>query len=191
MKIPALVSDRLNEKVSTTVLELLKDNQRWEKYAGEIQQAIDLFNHIRQDGHPDLKTLENAAHLMSILGADLPGYTEIIAKLEDTPELSRNVFDELAESDYFQEVWEIDNPNYAMINLMILFYRTSLLNLFPVLREESAQISSALEEMAAVLYLEGQPTNLFSATRKWIENWKVEGFSKQLWDKLSISLATS
>lgn len=149
----------------------------------EIQQALDLYNQDRKtsdvQGFPkDL--YKNAFHLSSIWKQPLPEYENLIGILRSDKKLSDAVFSELRDSTYFKEVFTISKKDHLLHNLLILFYRTSMLALNPVLREKKAQISSTIEEMGCALALEGKKTHLFDSTRHWIQNWQEEDFSPHL-----------
>jgi len=175
------IAIRLKSKISKKVIDIFNDDVLFRKYAAELELAINKYNSIKNNGHKNLDILINTNHLLNIWDDVLPQYKSIIDRLEQDDDLRNKVFTELSESDYFQVIWQIPNPNYLMLNLMILFYRTSMLCLHPQLREKDAQISSTLEEMAAVIEIEGQFTELFKAIKHWIENWDEEGFSEELY----------
>lgn len=149
----------------------------------EIQQAIDKYNFLVSNDD-NLRLCINAQHLLKIFDKQLPSYVDVVKKLKNrnSEQLKIDVFSELRDSSYFKEVYEIDNSQHLLINILILIYRTSLLYTYPSLRENKAQISSTIEEMAALLHLENKKTNLFQATKHWIKNWKEEEFSLELAD---------
>jgi hypothetical protein len=178
-----ILQNKFADKIDASVLisTIESDPGNIGVFAHEIQQAIELFNtQIQIDD-----SLINAKHLASILSDPLPRYEEIMAKLQTDQDLQKQVITELTTSSYFREVYEISDPLEHLHNIMILLYRTSLLHMYPMLREKGAQISSTIEEMACVLALNGAHTHLFEATKRWIKNWKDEEFSSQLVDKLS------
>lgn len=175
------VKQRLDEKLSSDVIALLDNPTLWEEYAAELELAVTYFNRIQQQrSHQYLEILDNTRHLFSLWSDPLPSYAEVIEKLTTDSDLNNKVFTELAESDYFQVIWQIQHPHHLVINLMILFYRTSMLYLHPELRKGKAQISSTLEEMAALLYLAGRNTTLFEAVKHWLQDWEEEEFSEEL-----------
>jgi hypothetical protein len=73
-----------------------------------------------------------------------------------------------------------------LINLFILFYRTTLIFVHPEQKLTEVPISSALFEMAALLNIDGIVTEVYRATKHWIMNWEAEKFSKELSDAISI-----
>lgn len=149
----------------------------------EIQLAIDEYNSNRDTFETNdyfRKLYINAVYLASIFHEPLPKYTEIIQELQSNQDLRVAVLAELTHSSYFKEVYELKNSMYIFHNVLILFYRTALLYMNTVLREEQAQLSSTIEEMACLLELEGTHTHLFSSTVHWIIDWENEGFSYQL-----------
>ena len=66
----------------------------------------------------------------------------------------------------------------------IASYRTWMLTIHPEWKENNAQVASALEEMLAREALNGNVTNIFKATKHWIMDWKEEGMSQKLAERL-------
>lgn len=177
-----LIIKYLSKKFNTKeVVKLIHSQQTVETYIQEIEESITRYNNL---GTQSLKPLAikyyiNTIHTKNSI-LKLPTYNEIIEKLITNKQLQIDVFTELSESTYFSEVYKVPNNSHLMINLLILFYRTSLLTLHPELRVAEVQISSTLEEMSALMYLEGRDTEIFKATKHWIKNWKKEYFSREL-----------
>ena len=175
---------KLASKVDNDTIKLFKNDQLWKQIVQELQLAIDAYNNLEKESEEAKLLFLNAIHLTSVFEDSLPNYLKVIEKLVNDNSLVEQVFGELTGSDYFQEVWEIDDKKHLFINLMILFYRTSLLNIYPEIREGGAQISSVIEEMAALLEIEGKATELFKAIKHWLIAWEEEGFSKLLAEKV-------
>lgn len=122
----------------------------------------------------------NATHLKSIYNQPLPAYSIVLEYLHKNPKDLDAAFSEMRDSTYFHHIYEIDKPEYLLANLMTLVYRCHLLSSYPTLREQKAQISSTLEEMAALRHLLGEDSLHYQATLHWILDWEGEGFSQQL-----------
>lgn len=152
-------------------------------YAQEIQEVINRYNHLKNNPHLDhlkIEVFHNFQHTRQKHNADFPTFEAILQLVIVDPLLADKVFDELKNSTYFREIYEIASPDHELINLMIIFYRTSLLHLYPQLRTNQVQVSSTLEEMACLLYLTKQPTKVYPAVKEWIQNWQNEDFSPDL-----------
>jgi hypothetical protein len=158
-----------------------------EVFISEIQQTIDVYNE-HKDGNFFLgigrQLLINAAYLASIYNEVLPSYETVLAYLQSDEELYDEVMHELKTSPYFDQVYALQEPGYLLHNLLILFYRTALLCMIPVLREKNAQLSSTIEEMACALEMNGVRTHLFLSIKHWIESWEEEGFAQDLAEKI-------
>lgn len=165
------------------VVKLIHSQQTVEAYILEIEDAIKRYNNLNIQNLKPLpsKFFINTIHTKE-LQVELPPYDQIIEQLIINKQLQIDVFTELSKSAYFSEIYKIPENQYLLINLLILFYRTSLLNMYPELRTAQVQLSSTIEEMAALMYLEGRSTELFNATKHWIKAWKREGFSRELSD---------
>lgn len=177
-----LIIKYLSKKFNTKeVVKLIHSQQTVETYIQEIEDSIRRYNNIETQSLKPLalKYYINTIHTKKSF-QKLPTYNEIIEELIINKQLQIDVFTELSESTYFHEVYQIPDNSQLMINLLILFYRTSLLILHPELRDAKVQISSTLEEMSALMYLEGRNSEIFKATKHWIKNWKKEYFSKEL-----------
>lgn len=160
------------------VPRVLESSEFFNKISGQLQICIDQYDQVRAEV-PNL--LINCQHLSSIWKQPLPRYLDIISRFQTKLELRTAVLDELTSSDYFQEVWELRDETLA-VNILILIYRTCLLHKYPELRENKAQISSCLEELAWVIHLQDPQAvpDLTQAVKHWVINWQEEGFSEQL-----------
>ncbi len=163
------------------------DQEKVLELAGEIQLAIDHFNttvllNVVEESQKQL--FKNATYLANIRKEPLPAFFSILEKFRQDAQLRRAVFTELRDPQLFSQVYQIPDKLHMLQNLLLLVYRTSLLHLFPQLRQQRAQISSTIEEMACALALNGTVTQLFFATQHWLKNWQEEDFSAELIDAL-------
>lgn len=123
----------------------------------------------------------NINHTKKYLNS-LPNYKSVLSK---SKKYQLQIFNELNNSNYFGDVWKIKNEQYLLVNFLILIYRTSLLNLNSTLRQNSVQISSTIEELAAQGVLKsGELSLIYKCTKHWIKDYKNEGFSKRLYSDL-------
>lgn len=179
------IIDYLSGRLSgTQISDLSKLNvEIFSQLAKEIQVAIDNYNNFPQSiSHLDLSPgiFINALHTKKIWVQPLPDFVSILKAHQSDTTLTDQVFSEHRDSSYFQVIYQLDDPRHELANLMVQFYRTSLLLLYPGLRSGGVQISSTIEEMAALNYLSGSDTLLFHATKHWLIDWQGEGFSQQL-----------
>lgn len=146
------------------------------KIITDLEKCLHTFNEDLYD-----KSLYiNAKHTFTIIGALLPSTQFVIDTLDRDDKVEIAVIDTLTNSDYFQEVWEITNPKYLYINIIILIYRTTLLTINKELSSKRAQISSTIEEMSLELKRKGIDNVIYDATKHWLENWEEEGFNKEI-----------
>ncbi|MCC7304565.1 hypothetical protein IT418_04110 [bacterium] len=174
-----IVQKFLKEKFDTS--EFLKHTSRKliETIEIELNSAISLYNMKRTTEFKPYH--RNAIELSNVLKADLPIYKDII----HTKNLLDTVGKELHNEPYFREVWEIENQEYLLCNLLLLIYRTSMLTINKSMLtnpdgSRKVQISSAIEEMIFEMKLNGTNSICYSAFKPWLVNWKEEGFSEEL-----------
>lgn len=181
LRLTNLCRQYLSEKFDTSI----EIDNIW---VGEFEKAIEYFNYYRQ--HQSEKKyfayLKNAEELNSVWGQDLPSFEEAIGRLLDNEELIEKVFIHLRDSTYFKEVWEIKPIEYLHINLLLLIYRTTILQankdiLIDQNGQNRVQISSTIEEMVACLQYEGKDNRLFPAFKHWLQDWKIEDFDERLY----------
>lgn len=121
----------------------------------------------------------NAQKLKEVLTYTLPSFEEVLDLLENDV-TKQKVLTEFNNSEYLKEVWEINVKNTLYVNFLILVYRTTLLNWDVNLRKSGVQISSALEEMSALMALKGESSLVFESSKIWLQEWEKEEFSEQL-----------
>lgn len=180
----------MNVKNIITVIEEIKDSKKSvketlattesladliEQSTKEVSQCINLFN----TNTFDKDVYINAAHTKFIIGNSLPSIADTF-DLFMQEENRKKVMNHLVTSTYLKEVWEIENAKHLINNILILLYRTTLLETDNRLKEGQAQISSTLEEMSLLLALDGERTLLYEATKHWMQDWGKEGFSEEL-----------
>lgn len=159
-------------------------------HIGELNAAINRFRRLKNTGvteYPDL--LVNTEYLIDNLDTeDLPPWQEVANELiSSTPESpSANVhlvFEELRTSFEFIDIE--DSSMKLLGTLFMALYRTYVLVTRPSLRAKRVQIASSLEEMLALLAIDGCHTQLFEAVKHWILDFENEGFSRELAHKVA------
>jgi hypothetical protein len=171
---------KANNKLSHLSSQLIALNQsKGPAVINELNELIRLFNITTK-----FEKIKNAEHLHSILMMPLPSFEDVLGLLSVNPSTYQRVVTEFNESAYLYEVWKIDELQHLYINFLILIYRTTLLNHYEYLREKGAQISSTLEELAALNALENKKSLIFEATKRWLTDWKEEDFSELLFNDL-------
>lgn len=135
----------------------------------ELDQAIVLFN--RQAKFSPLYI--NAIYLKSVLTNPLQSVDQVIQQTD----LFRPTLEAMNNFEFFDDKWEIESLAAACI---IAFYRTFVLTTQPDLKVKKVQVASVIEEMLAMMALNGKKTELFQAIKFWLEDWENEGFSQQL-----------
>jgi hypothetical protein len=173
--------------VNLVFTSIQEDSQIIDILLSEIQEAIKIYNKYKN--HTQMlgfgrELFINATHFASVYNEQIPNYETVLLNLQSDKGLYNKVINELTTSAYFKEVYEIKDSIYLLQNLLILYYRTTLLFSIPLLREKGVQISSTIEEMACILEMNGTHTTLFLATKHWIENWEEEEFAQALYERL-------
>lgn len=153
------------------------DEQLFGEIAKEIDKVISAYNSFVSG---DNIKYVNAGYLKKIYSSSLPIFSSILTLLSDNPVLLASVMSEMRDSTYFHHIYMIDPSEHLLANLMTLIYRNTILIEHSELREKNAQVSSTLEEMSALLYLQGIDTHYFHAIKDWILDWEGEGFSQEL-----------
>jgi len=177
-----IINDILSKTGKLTNTSLMLKNigtKNFDTYVKDINELINIFNTTTPN-----EIAINAIHLKAKLKEPLPLYENLLDLLKNNSKLQDLVINEFNTSKYLNEVWNIQNHNRLYISLLILIYRTTMLNYYPYLKESDVQISSALEETAALAVINGNVNKVFDAAKIWLENWKDEGFSKDLYDLL-------
>lgn len=162
------------------VLELLNgDKEILFTLLTELDMVISLFNHSSQFE----KVLINANKLKKILGKkSLPDAYSVWDDLffNSLNENDRFFKGFLLEFFRFKFIESMKDPKQLLACLIVAIYRTYMLVKYPTLKENKAQVASSLEEMSAIMALENHKTEIFLATKHWILDWRGEGFSKEL-----------
>ena len=151
----------------------------------ELDQAIYLFQRYVQEkpiGKPPGVPCINADDLKHTLrGRRLPTIRDIMEDMKtDSPKTRQRVNQVLKNLNDFAFIDTMKPIDKLAAALVVASYRTYILCTFPDLKDNQAQIASALEEMLALLALNGQKTRLFQATKHWITDYQKEGFSTKL-----------
>lgn len=154
-------------------------------FLDELDQAIHLFHRYVQrnstDKFPDVPCI-NADYLkLSLQGRLLPSVLDIMADMSPDTDKTRQYIDQVLKN--LNDFVFIDTMNpvdkLAAI-LIVASYRTYILIAFPDLKDNQTQVASAIEEMLALMALNGQKTKLFEATKHWVIDYQNEGFSPKL-----------
>jgi len=169
-----------------------KNKNKVEIFTHEINSAISYFNKIRIkfDTNKNYKFLINAKEFNDIYNNDLPDYFDTVDELFENKNLTNQIFLIFKNDKYFKDVWKTKSYEILLANLLILIYRTTLLQKHKdkLIDKETGnnrvQISSTIEEMIFSMKLEGIDTDLFHSTKHWLVNWKEEGFSEELFEKM-------
>jgi len=158
------------------ILQLLLD---------ELDQAIHLFHRYAQkkstDMLPNIPCI-NADYLkFSLHGRLLPSVRDIMADMKpDTPKIHERIDQVLKNLNDFTFIDTMNPVDKLAAALVVASYRTYLLCIFPDLKDNLAQVASAIEEMLALMALDRKKTKLFDATKHWIADYQNEGFSPKL-----------
>ncbi len=139
----------------------------------ELDQAITLFNHQKKLSPLYIK----AIYLKSVLAGPLPSVNQVIQQTE----LFRSTLSAMNSFAFFEDKWQLNDLASVCV---IAFYRTFMLTSQPDLKVKKAQVASAIEEMLALMALNGQPTELFNTIKFWLLDWQTERFSRRLAKKI-------
>ena len=163
-----------------------------EQYAQDLHQAVSLFNSLfilsgDNDLPPEVGYCINSIHTAGHVSENgLQNYYKIINELREDSELQVRVVDNLTNNTYFTEVYQLQPISHVVANLMILFYRTAMLESNPQYKKDRVQFSSTIEEMTILRKYNGEDPLLLEAIQHWLEDWEDEGFDKRLVDLLQI-----
>lgn len=148
----------------------------------ELDAAIAAFNTFQKTyDNPALerKDLPHANYLIVCLGQrNLPTVAEIIILVkENLTQISKEIIPLL---DQYQFLDTMTPTEKLAAAFTIFLYRSTVLSLWPDLREKGVLVGSALEEMVVLMAIKGKKTRLFEAVKPWIKDDKEEGFSPSL-----------
>jgi hypothetical protein len=155
---------------------------------GEVECLILLFNRIKYADKAlgyDWDLIINADKTRRILreNEELPLFFETCLEIFQGGKKG-NINLLRAEIEKFGFFDKIENPFQLLYVFQIAIYRTWILIKNARLKRRGVQIASTIEEMVAILALEGIETNIFYAVRHWIFDWEKEGFSYKLAEQL-------
>lgn len=153
----------------------------------ELDEAVKMFNRYLAGNLAfdiDQTMLINANTLKTILDGkmEIPSPFAAFEDLLSDEKLKTAFIEEFHKFDFLVE---IGNNNKLLASMLVASYRTYMLVKYPFLKEKNVQVASALEEMFAIMVLTGGNKRLFHATKHWIMDWKAEGFSQELADKIA------
>ncbi len=171
-----------DHKRVSVIMEIVRQNPEiLVVFLGELEAAIYKFNRMKNES-----LVKNADKLMRIMGTDnLPECSVIVKDLLKGNKSKKKLAQLFEEMNKFKFLDDKTSNSYLLGRILVALYRTYLLQNISGLRGKGAQVASALEEMLAVMALNGFHTHLFQATRHWIIDWKKEGFSRELAEKIS------
>lgn len=139
----------------------------------ELDQAILLFNNQTQFS----KIYINAIYLKKVFINSLPFVNQVI----DQADFFKPTLEAMKAFEFFDKEWQIKPLAAACI---VAFYRTFMLVNRPILKEKKVQVASAIEEMLAMIALNGEKTELFQSIKIWLLDWQTEGFSQELAERI-------
>lgn len=153
----------------------------------ELDEAVEMFNMYLENKlvseiAPEI--LINANTLKTILAGKmkLPVSRVLFEDLLSDGKLKTAFMDKFRN---FEFLVEIGNTAKLLACILVVSYRTYMLVKYPFLQEKNVQVASTLEEMFAMMAINGEEKHLFRATKHWIMDWKNEGFSEELSDKVA------
>ncbi|PIP51819.1 hypothetical protein COX59_04065 [Candidatus Beckwithbacteria bacterium CG_4_10_14_0_2_um_filter_47_25] len=144
-------------------------------WVDELDQAISFFNSQRSFPEECI----NAIYLKKILKDNLL----LVKDVGKENQYFRSTLEAMNSFGFFDDDWQLDKLAAACL---VAFYRTFMLVSQPYLKDQKAQVASAIEEVLALMALEGKKTELFQAIKFWIEDWQKEGFSQELASKIRV-----
>lgn len=152
-------------------------------YLEELDNAIKLLNQYNKTGKIKFNHCEiliNANHLKNVMPNHfLPTLTQLTQDI--LPNSTNETVDQFFKMMNIFDFWnEISQASQLTAVLTVASYRTYLRVIWPVIEKKGVQVASALEEILAVMAVNGLKTHLFQATKHWILDWKNEGFSQEL-----------
>jgi hypothetical protein len=164
-----------NRGLVVAAAEYLQNNKDiFEKLLGELDAAIELYNKYRSGedvGVPEGVKIKNAQFTKENWDEDLPRTGEVkVEQLE-------KVCEKFLRFEFIDTMKPVEKLARAGI---VATYRTCLLVARPTLVEKNVQVASTIEEMLAVMALNGNKTELFEATKLWIEDYEGQGFDLSL-----------
>lgn len=162
-------------------------------HRGELNAAIHLFYRFtRTQEYQYPRLFINAELLAGILqNQELPDWEEIAQRLITTKPGDQSselhlTFDEIGR---FQFIDRMGPPAFSPLQLLgalfVAIYRTYTLVTRPSLRREVNEIALTIEEMLALLAINGCRTQLFDATKHFILDYEEEGFAQELAQKVA------
>lgn len=172
----------VHKEVASAVGKIRENPELLEALLGELDTAIYKFNRLKNES-----IIKNAEKLIGILGqTDLPDSRVVLDDItKNSSKNKRRKADLFGEMDKFQFFEDKTTEVKLMGRILVALYRTYMLQNQKGIREQGAQVASALEEMLALMAIEGFETHLFHAIKHWIANWKREGFSRELAEKIA------
>lgn len=148
----------------------------------DIDKAIMLFNLYRDNKIIEKQNipLPSSHDLRKILKQDLPYVEILIENLKEEKEKTIvKTVSYIKEFEFIKTLRPIEN---CAGTLLLGCYRCYIRAIFPYVVSKGGQVASSLEEMVAIMALNGEKTKLFHTVRSWYEDYQEEGFSRELSD---------
>jgi hypothetical protein len=169
-----------HKEVAKTIEKIRENPEILEVLLAELNAAISEFNRLKNEN-----LIKNTQKLMGILESDnLPETAIVFTDILKGKNAEKRLKKLFAEMNRFKFLDDKTSEINLLGRILIALYRTYLLQNMSELRKKGAQVASSLEEMLALMALAGFDTHLFTATKHWILDWRKEGFSKELAEKL-------
>lgn len=147
----------------------------------DIDKSIILFNKYKNGKKlKNEKLLKSSLFLKKVIKNDLPSIDALITQIlndNNKEALIDNILKEINNFTFIETMSPIES---SAGTLLLGSYRSAILINYPYLKINNVQIASSLEEMIALIYLNGERTKLFDCVKSWYINYEEEGFTKEL-----------
>lgn len=146
-----------------------------------INKSVSLFNTYRKKAHfKNEELLKSSVFLKRIIKHDLPSINNLFGQIKGRSSDISLIENILKEIDHFDFIETFTPIRTCAGTLLLGSYRSAVLVLNPYLKTEKAQVASSLEEMIALIRLNGEKTMLFDCVKSWYIDYEEEGFTKEL-----------
>ena len=158
------------------------------EYITTIDKAIFTYHHFQRPTNDKEELYTNAVYLKELNPMFiLPDSCDVFEDIFVLPNKERFI------NNFFEDFRKMDNTNFFQTTetvalsgtLFIGAYRTYLRVRNPWIIKENVQVASIIEEMLALMALNGEKTTLFSTIKFWMMMHQEEGFSEGLASKVT------